>query len=87
MGKAAFPTLLTKKATMFGSLTRFDLAVMGGAYLILSWMRVSGLVAIGINTGLLILIKLAQHWFRPGFFKLFRGETQLEWRKDLGELP
>ena len=80
MGRATFPTLLTKKATMFGSLTRFDLGVMGGLYLVFSWMKVSGLIAISINVCALILIKLTQHWFRPGFFKFLSGETQLEWR-------
>jgi len=86
MGKAMFPTLLTKKATMFGSLTRFDLGVMGGMYLILSWINVSGLVAVGINAAILIAIKLVQKWVRPGFFKLFRSETRLEWSKEWRDL-
>lgn len=80
MGSPTFPTLLTKKATLMGSLTRYDLATLGGSYLVLSWMKVSGLYALAINALLLLIIKLAKKWLRPGFFVHLLDSDVSEWR-------
>lgn len=84
MSKGQFPTLLNKKATMLGSLTRIDLLVLGGCYLILSWMKVSGLYALGINAFVLFIMKFTQKRLSTGFFTQIRGEKKLSWSYKLG---
>lgn len=84
MSKGQFPTLLNKKATMLGSLTRIDLLVLGGCYLILSWMKVSGLYALGINAFVLLAMKYTQKRLSSGFFTHIRDEKKLSWSYKLG---
>lgn len=79
MSKATFPTLLTKKATMLASLTRFDLGVLGSSYLILSWMKVSGIYSVIVNAVLLLLLKVCQKRFMSGFFRFLNEERCLKW--------
>ena len=77
MSKNCYPTLLMKKATLMGNFTRFHLSMVGVIYLILSWMKVSGLWAIGINAGaLLICIALEKKLVR-GFFSHLWVERKL----------
>ncbi len=86
MGKATFPTLLDKKATMLGSLTRYDLVFVGMAYLILSWMKVSGIYSLIINACLLVALKLCKKYFNKGFYQHLNDEKQLKWSYKLEEL-
>lgn len=78
MSRNCYPTLLNKKATMLGSLTRYDLVIIGVSYLILSWMKVSGLYSLVINALILVLIKFAKGKFQIGFFRNINGEYLIE---------
>jgi len=84
MSKGQFPTMLNKKATMLGTLTRIDLLVLGGCYLILSWMKVSGLYALGINALVLLTMKFTQKRLSSGFFSHLGDETKMSWAYKLG---
>lgn len=84
MSRGRFPTMLNKKATMLGSLTRYDLVVLGTSYLMLSWMKVSGLYSLATNALLLLVLKFIQRRLRPGFFSHLGDEKQLEWSYQLG---
>ena len=86
MNKSQFPTMLKTKATLLGSLTRFDLGIVGGAYLLLSYFNIAGLWALAINAVLLGAIKFAQKQFTKGFLTGLRGERQLPWAYKLGDL-
>lgn len=63
---------------MLGNLTRYDLVIIGVSYLILSWMKVSGLYSLAINALILVLIKFAKGKFQVGFFRNFNGECLIE---------
>ena len=79
-----FPTLLTRQATLIGSLTRYDLALLGVSYLTLSWLQVSGAYSIGINLILLITFKFIQRRLQVGFFRFLLTKRCLEWRYSMG---
>lgn len=79
MSNSNFPTLLSKRVTLFGSLTRYDLASVGAGYLILSWLKVSGIYSLVVICLLLLLLKLAQKWLNPGFFRFIADDTQIKW--------
>lgn len=86
MSKARFPTLLKSKATIMGSLTRFDLVILGGCYLVLSWMKVSGLLSLGINAFVFLLLKLIDRNLPKGFFQGLRSDRWLKWSYQVGRL-
>lgn len=85
MSKAIFPTLLKSKATIMGSLTRFDLVILGGCYLVLSWMKVSGLLSLGINTFVFLILKLVDRNLPNGFIKGLRNRRILKWNYQMGK--
>ena len=62
-----------------GGLTRRDLGILGGSYLILSGIKISGIYALGINIVLLILLKLSKRYLKPGLFQLLLSRRQLCW--------
>ena len=74
-----FPTLLKHRATLVGSLGRYDLILLGGSYLVLSWMKVSGLYALAINIGILLVLKFTQRRLRAGFFRFLATPRRLKW--------
>lgn len=84
MSKGQYPTMLNKKATMLGSLTRIDLLVLGSCYLILSWMKVSGLYALGVNAIVLLVMKYIQKRLRSGFLSHLSSKTKMSWGYKLG---
>ncbi|PIP92552.1 MAG: hypothetical protein COW00_00085 [Bdellovibrio sp. CG12_big_fil_rev_8_21_14_0_65_39_13] len=86
MNKATFPTLLKSRATILGNFTRFDLVILGGSYLILSWMKVSGILSLAINAFLYFILKLIENKFPKGFFLGLRGKQMLIWSYKLGHL-
>ena len=55
-----FPSLLSKTPRLLGSLTRYDLSILGVSYLVLSFVKVSGLYALGVNVFVLIFLKLVK---------------------------
>lgn len=63
---------------MLGNLTRYDLVIIGVSYLILSWMKVSGIYSLAINALILVLIKFAKGKFQVGFFRNFNGDCLVE---------
>jgi hypothetical protein len=74
MSKNCYPTLLNKKATMLGSLTRYDLIAVGLCYLFLSMMNVTGIYSLIINTCLVLVLKIIKQKFQVGFFLHLNGE-------------
>ncbi len=74
MGKNCYPTLLNKKATMLGSLTRYDLIAVGVCYLFLSWMKVTGIYSLIINALLVLALKIIKQRFQAGFFLHINGD-------------
>lgn len=69
---------------MLGSLTRYDLCVVGLSYLILSWMRVSGIYSLMINALVLLILKVIKKRFQVGFF-LHLGGDRLIRSSSLGQ--
>ena len=86
MNKSQFPSMLKNKATLLGYLTRFDLMILGCAYLILSALKVSGLWALVINAALLLFVKFIKTQYPKGFLRFLTGERQLSWAYKLGDL-
>ena len=84
MSRNQFPTLLNQKATMLGSLTRVDLLVVGSSYLILSWMKVSGLYSLAIIALILVSLKFVSKRLKQGFFTHLNDEKKLSWQFKLG---
>lgn len=68
-----------------GSLTRFDLVILGGCYLILSWMKVSGLLSLGINAFVFLILKLVDRNLPSGFIKGLRSARVLKWNYQMGK--
>lgn len=79
MSKNQYPTLLNKKATMLGSLTRTDLLIVGVFYLLLSWMKVSGLYALVIIAIVVLLLKVVKKKIPKGFLIHLNDEEKLPW--------
>jgi hypothetical protein len=77
MSKNCYPTLLRKKATLMGNFTRFHLTLVGIIYLILSWMKVSGLYALVINAVALLIIMTLERRLPKGFFLHLLEERRL----------
>ncbi len=75
----SFPTLLSQKARPFAGLTRSHLVALGGSYLLLSWVGISGMASFAFNLCLLLGLKLGQKSFRPGFFQLLFSPRVLLW--------
>ena len=84
MTRNQFPTLLSQKATMLASLTRGDLLVVGSSYLILSWMKVSGLYSLAIISQILVCLKFVKKRLKKGFFSHLNDEKNLSWQFKLG---
>lgn len=84
MSRNQFPTLLNQKATMLASLTRVDLLVVGSSYLILSWMKVSGLYSLSIIALILVSLKFVRKRLKQGFFAHLNDEKKLFWQFKLG---
>ena len=86
MSKSTFPTLLKSKATIMGNFTRFDLVILGACYLILSWMKVSGLLSLGINAFVYLILKLMERNLPKGFFQAIKSKRSLNWSYQMGRL-
>lgn len=80
MSRNQFPTLLNQKATMLASLTRVDLLVVGSSYLILSWMRVSGLYSLAMIALILVSLKFIGKRLKHGFFAHLNDDKKLSWQ-------
>jgi hypothetical protein len=74
MSKNCYPTLLNKKATMLGSLTRYDLVAVGLCYLFLSTIKVTGIYSLIINACLVLVLKIVKQRFQVGFFLHLNGD-------------
>lgn len=81
MSTNCYPNLLNNKAKMLGNLTRYDLAIVGMTYLILSWMKVSGPYSLAINAIVLLLTKVIRTKFQRGFFLFLSGEKVIYSKK------
>ena len=81
--RSSYPSLLGKKATLVGGLTRADLAVVGASYLMLSWMKVSGLLSLLIVLVVLGGLALIKKFLMPGFFSQLIRKKSLNWRNSL----
>ncbi len=84
MSKSTFPTLLKSKATIMGNFTRFDLVILGACYLILSWMKVSGLLSLGINSFVYLILKFVERNLPKGFFQSIKAKKNLRWSYQIG---
>ncbi|MCK5074337.1 MAG: hypothetical protein KAQ98_12985 [Bacteriovoracaceae bacterium] len=84
MKNSAFPTLLNKRAKIFASLNRADMAVMGIGFLFMSWIGVGGISAILIGIGLLAISKLVQSKLPKGYFRHLIPVRILKWSYKLG---
>ena len=84
MSRNQFPTLLNQRATMLASLTRIDLLVVGLSYLILSWMKVSGLYSLTIIALILVCLKFVNKRLKQGFFAHLNDDKKLSWQFSLG---
>ncbi len=86
MSKSSFPTLLESKATILGNFTRVDLVVLGSCYLALSWMKVSGILSLGINAIVYFLLKYAERNLPKGFMQGLRSKELQDWSHKIGRL-
>ena len=86
MRDSKFPTLLEKQATLFGGLTRFDLAFCGGIYLILSIIDTGGIVALIVNVSCLFVVKMIQKRIPSGFFRFLTAPRKFSWAYKLKDL-
>ncbi len=84
MSRNQFPTLLNQKAKMLGSLTRIDLLVVGSSYLILSWMKVSGLYSLTTIALILVCLKFVSNRLKQGFFTHLMDDKKLPWQFKIG---
>jgi hypothetical protein len=84
MSKNQYPTLLNEKVTMLGNLTRIDLLIVGMCYLILSFMKVSGLYSLAIIAILLFLLKFLKKRLSKGFIGHIGDDQKLSWSFKLG---
>ena len=84
MSKDQFPTLLDKRATLLGPLTRIDLTIIGVTYLVLSWLKISGLYSLGIIILVLISLKFITKYFKKGFLSKINDPKKLSWSYKLG---
>jgi hypothetical protein len=82
---SSFPTMLNNKATMLGSLTRYDLVVLGVSHLLLSWMKVTGVYSLIINISILIFLKVIKKHFQTGFFKFLNDDQKFDWSYKIGK--
>jgi len=78
MSKNCYPTLLNRKATMLGSLTRYDLLAVGLCYLFLSWVKVTGIYSLIINALLVLALKMIKQRFQTGYFIHLNGERVIK---------
>ncbi|AYF43717.1 hypothetical protein BALOs_0707 [Halobacteriovorax sp. BALOs_7] len=69
---------------MLASLTRIDLLVVGSSYLILSWMKVSGLFSLATIALILVCLKFVSKRLKQGFFSHLNDEKKLTWQFRLG---
>lgn len=83
MSRNRYPKLLLNKATILGSLTRYDLVVIGCSYLVLSWMKASGSTTLIINVGLLVLISALKGRIPKGFLSHLNDHRLNEWGNSL----
>ena len=81
--KASYPSLLSKKATLIGNLTRTDLLVLGMSYLVLSWMKVSGLLSLLLIVFVLGVLVLIKKYVMPGFFSQLIWKRSFDWTQGL----
>ena len=79
MSSASFPRLLSEKARPLGGLTRSHLLTLGGSYLLLSSVGISGMASLIFNALLLLVLKLTQRHFQAGFFRLLISPRVLSW--------
>ena len=69
---------------MLASLTRMDLLVVGSSYLILSWMKVSGIYSLSIIALILMCLKFINKRLKQGFFSNLSNPQKLSWQYKLG---
>ena len=87
MESTQFPTLLTSQATLLANLTRFDLAVLGCAYMILSRIELGGITTLAVSIGFCFSIKLIQKYLPRGYFRyLGLKKISLDWNYSLEKL-
>ncbi len=79
MSTNSYPTLLNKKATMLASLTRIDLTVVGGCYLVLSRLKISGLYSLVIILLILSLMRFIRKYIKVGYLKHIADSRRLCW--------
>ena len=79
MNNSSFPTLLNRKAKIIAGMNRIDLMVMGGGYLILSWLKVSGIPGLIIIVSILFIFKLATKHLPKGFMKEINAPKKIKW--------
>jgi len=83
---SAFPTLLNKKAKILAGMNRMDLMFLGGGYLLLSWLRVSGILSLILNALLLLVVKLVTRKLPKGFVRELFASRKFLWGYKIGEL-
>lgn len=81
--KNYYPTLLIKKATIFGTLKRTDLMILGSSYLIFSLLKINSLMLLFINIFLFVFIKIIEKNFKRGFFENLMSCRVLHWQNEL----
>ena len=79
MSARTFPGLLSQKARPLVGLSRTHLVTLGGSYLLLSWVGVSGIASLVANALLLLILKFSEKWFRAGFFRFLLSPKVLFW--------
>ena len=72
--KGQFPSLLSEKATLLGSLNREDLALLGLLYLTLSWMKALGIISMLGAFMIVLLVRYSKSKLPNGFFRGLRSK-------------
>jgi len=80
MRSKEFPTLLNRQAKILFNLTRTDLGLMGGSFLTLSWLGVTGLSCLVVNLLILVAFKIYMQNTPRGFLKELVTKDELEWQ-------
>jgi len=86
MRSKEFPTLLNRQAKILFNLTRADLGLMGGSFLTLSWLGVTGLYSLIVNLILLVSFKIYMQNTPKGFLKELVTTDELEWQYSISKI-
>ena len=85
MAKKCFPDLLGQKATLLGSLTRYDLLAVGIGQLLCSTMKAPGTYSLFFSIFLVLILRFCRKRLKRGFFRHCMDGRCMEWSYAIGD--